>query len=101
MILELIEQDCFKFCWIVDFPIYERDEETGKVDFEHNPFSMPQGGMEALEGDPLDVLGYQYDLACNGYELVSGAIRKPSLTWRGPISRWVTRRQLGSCWKRC
>ncbi|RFP91008.1 aspartate--tRNA ligase [Rhodobacteraceae bacterium 63075] len=73
--LGLTEQDRFAFAWVVDFPIYERDEETGAVDFEHNPFSMPQGGMEALEGDPLEVLGYQYDLACNGYELVSGAIR--------------------------
>ncbi|MEL7115510.1 MAG: aspartate--tRNA ligase [Pseudomonadota bacterium] len=73
--LKLTEEDRFAFAWIVDFPIYEKDEETGKVDFEHNPFSMPQGGMAALEGDPLDVLGYQYDLACNGYELVSGAIR--------------------------
>ncbi|KQI71460.1 aspartyl-tRNA synthetase [Loktanella sp. 5RATIMAR09] len=73
--LGLTDQDRFAFAWIVDFPIYEQDEETGKIDFEHNPFSMPQGGMEALEGDPLDVLGYQYDLACNGYELVSGAIR--------------------------
>ncbi len=73
--LGLSETDRFAFAWIVDFPIYERDEETGAVDFEHNPFSMPQGGMSALEGDPLDVLGYQYDLACNGYELVSGAIR--------------------------
>ncbi len=73
--LKLTETDRFAFCWIVDFPIYERDAETGKIDFEHNPFSMPQGGMDALNGDPLDVLGYQYDLACNGYELVSGAIR--------------------------
>lgn len=75
------EQDRFAFCWIVDFPIYEQDEETGAIDFEHNPFSMPQGGMAALEGDPLKVLGYQYDLACNGYELVSGAIRnhKPEI----------------------
>ncbi len=73
--LGLTETDRFAFAWVVDFPIYERDEETGAVDFEHNPFSMPQGGMEALEGDPLEVLGYQYDLACNGYELVSGAIR--------------------------
>ncbi len=73
--LSLTEMDRFAFAWIVDFPIYEKDEETGKIDFEHNPFSMPQGGMEALNGDPLDVLGYQYDLACNGYELVSGAIR--------------------------
>ena len=68
-------RDRFAFAWIVDFPIYEKDEETGKIDFEHNPFSMPQGGMEALNGDPLDVRGNQYDLACNGYELVSGAIR--------------------------
>ncbi|WP_299618292.1 aspartate--tRNA ligase [uncultured Tateyamaria sp.] len=73
--LGLTDQDRFAFVWIVDFPIYEKDEETGRIDFEHNPFSMPQGGMEALQGDPLDVLGYQYDLACNGYELVSGAIR--------------------------
>ncbi|MEM6387683.1 MAG: aspartate--tRNA ligase [Pseudomonadota bacterium] len=73
--LGLTDTDRFAFAWIVDFPIYERDEETGKIDFEHNPFSMPQGGMAALDGDPLDVLGFQYDLACNGYELVSGAIR--------------------------
>jgi len=73
--LKLTDTNRFAFAWIVDFPIYERDEETGKIDFEHNPFSMPQGGMEALDGDPLNVLGYQYDLACNGYELVSGAIR--------------------------
>ncbi|MBW4981037.1 aspartate--tRNA ligase [Mameliella sp. CS4] len=73
--LKLIDPNRFAFAWIVDFPIYEKDEETGEVDFEHNPFSMPQGGMEALQGDPLKVLGFQYDLACNGYELVSGAIR--------------------------
>jgi len=71
----LTDNDRFAFAWIVDFPIYEKDEETGKIDFEHNPFSMPQGEMAALEGDPLEVKGYQYDLACNGYELVSGAIR--------------------------
>ncbi|EKE69695.1 MULTISPECIES: aspartate--tRNA ligase [Roseobacteraceae] len=77
-------RDAFKFAWIVDFPIYEQDEETGKIDFEHNPFSMPQGGMDALEGDPLKVLGWQYDLACNGYELVSGAIRnhKPEIMFK-------------------
>ncbi len=73
--LGLTDKDRFAFAWVVDFPIYEADEETGKIDFEHNPFSMPQGGVEALQGDPLKVLGYQYDLACNGYELVSGAIR--------------------------
>ena len=76
--LGLADKDQFKFAWIVDFPMYEKDDE-GKVDFSHNPFSMPQGGMEALSGDPLDVLGYQYDLACNGYELVSGAIRNHKL----------------------
>ncbi|AVO39618.1 aspartate--tRNA ligase [Pukyongiella litopenaei] len=82
--LGLTETDRFAFAWIVDFPIYERDAETGKVDFEHNPFSMPQGGMEALQGDPLDVLGYQYDLACNGYEILSGAIRNhiPEIMFR-------------------
>ena len=73
--LGLTDMNRFAFAWIVDFPIYEKDEESGKIDFEHNPFSMPQGGMEALNGDPLEVFGYQYDLACNGYELVSGAIR--------------------------
>ena len=82
--LGLTDKDRFAFAWIVDFPIYERDEETGKIDFEHNPFSMPQGGMAALEGDPLEVKGYQYDLACNGYELVSGAIRnhKPEIMFK-------------------
>ncbi len=82
--LGLTEQDRFAFAWIVDFPMYEADEESGKVDFSHNPFSMPQGGMDALKGDPLDVLGYQYDLACNGYELVSGAIRnhKPEIMFK-------------------
>jgi len=73
--LGLTETDRFAFAWVVDFPMYEKDPETGVVDFSHNPFSMPQGGLEALGGDPLDVLGFQYDLACNGYELVSGAIR--------------------------
>ncbi len=82
--LGLTDKDRFAFAWIVDFPIYEKDDETGKIDFEHNPFSMPQGGMDALQGDPLKVLGYQYDLACNGYELVSGAIRnhKPEIMFK-------------------
>jgi aspartyl-tRNA synthetase len=82
--LGLTDKDRFAFAWIVDFPIYEKDAETGAIDFEHNPFSMPQGGMEALEGNPLDVRGYQYDLACNGYELVSGAIRnhKPEIMYK-------------------
>ncbi|MFL2900984.1 MAG: aspartate--tRNA ligase [Candidatus Pelagibacterales bacterium] len=75
-ILDLIEKDVFRFCWIIDFPMYEQDRDTGKIDFSHNPFSMPQGGLEALENsDPLDVLGYQYDIVCNGIELSSGAIR--------------------------
>jgi aspartyl-tRNA synthetase len=74
--LDIIEKDIFKFCWIVDFPMFELDEETNKVMFSHNPFSMPQGGMEALEKkDPLDVLAFQYDIVCNGVELSSGAIR--------------------------
>ncbi|TDE36678.1 aspartate--tRNA ligase [Antarcticimicrobium sediminis] len=73
--LGLTDKERFAFCWVVDFPMYEKDEETGKIDFSHNPFSMPQGGRDVLDGDPLEVLGYQYDLACNGYELVSGAIR--------------------------
>ena len=82
--LGLVEEGVFKFAWIVDFPMYEKDPETGRIDFSHNPFSMPQGGMEALNGDPLKVLGYQYDLACNGYELVSGAIRnhKPEIMFK-------------------
>ena len=82
--LGLTDENRFAFAWIVDFPIYEKDPETGKIDFEHNPFSMPQGGMDALKGDPLEVLGYQYDLACNGYELVSGAIRnhKPEIMFK-------------------
>ena len=82
--LGLSETDSFRFAWIVDFPMYEADPETGKVDFSHNPFSMPQGGMDALSGDPLAVKGYQYDLACNGYEILSGAIRnhKPEIMYR-------------------
>ncbi|MFD3582045.1 aspartate--tRNA ligase [Streptomyces sp. NPDC058683] len=70
------EENVFRFCWIVDFPMFEKDEETGRIDFSHNPFSMPQGGMEALETqDPLDILAWQYDIVCNGVELSSGAIR--------------------------
>ena len=82
--LGLVDKDRFAFAWIVDFPIYEQDEESGKIDFEHNPFSMPQGGLDALNGDPLQVKGFQYDLACNGYELVSGAIRnhKPEIMFK-------------------
>ncbi|MEQ8498833.1 MAG: aspartate--tRNA ligase [Sneathiellaceae bacterium] len=74
--LGLIEQGIYRFCWIVDFPMYEYDENEKQVVFSHNPFSMPQGGLEALQGkDPLDILAYQYDIVCNGVELSSGAIR--------------------------
>lgn len=74
--LDLLEKDVFKFCWTVDFPMYEMNEETNQIDFSHNPFSMPQGGMDALETqDPLTINAYQYDIICNGVELSSGAIR--------------------------
>jgi aspartyl-tRNA synthetase len=74
--LGLVEEGQFKFCWIVDFPMYEWNEDEKKIDFSHNPFSMPQGGLEALETqDPLDILAYQYDIVCNGIELSSGAVR--------------------------
>ena len=81
--LGLTETDTFRFAWIVDYPMYEKTDE-GKIDFSHNPFSMPQGGLEALMGDPLSVYAYQYDLACNGYELVSGGIRnhKPEIMFK-------------------
>ena len=74
--LKLLEENSYRFCWTVEFPMYERNEETRKIEFSHNPFSMPQGGMQALEHeDPLDLLAYQYDIVCNGIELSSGAIR--------------------------
>src|SRR6185369_747405 len=77
--LGLIDQDRFELCWIVDFPFYEWDEENKKVEFSHNPFSMPQGGMEALTSqDPLTINAYQYDLVCNGFEIASGSIRNQS-----------------------
>ncbi|WP_018000877.1 aspartate--tRNA ligase [Paracoccus sp. N5] len=81
--LGLTDEHQFKFAWIVDFPMYEKGDD-GRIDFSHNPFSMPQGGLEALSGDPLAVKGYQYDLACNGYELISGAIRnhKPEIMFK-------------------
>ncbi len=81
--LGLTEENCFKFAWIVDFPMFEKTDD-GKIDFSHNPFSMPQGGLEALMGDPLKVYAYQYDLACNGYELISGGIRnhKPEIMFK-------------------
>lgn len=83
--LGLIEEGTFRFCWIVDFPMYERNEETGRIEFSHNPFSMPQGGLEALQTqDPLSILAYQYDIVCNGIELSSGAIRNhlPAIMYR-------------------
>ncbi|WP_374396936.1 aspartate--tRNA ligase [Tabrizicola sp.] len=81
--LGLTDRDSFRFAWIVDFPMYEKTDE-GKIDFSHNPFSMPQGGLEALNGDPLEVYAYQYDLACNGYEVISGGIRnhKPEIMYK-------------------
>ena len=74
--LSLINKDSYEFCYIVDFPMYERNSETNKIDFTHNPFSMPQGGMDALlNKDPLEIFAYQYDIVCNGVELSSGAVR--------------------------
>ncbi|MBM3566335.1 MAG: aspartate--tRNA ligase, partial [Alphaproteobacteria bacterium] len=74
--LDLIEKGAFRFCWVVDFPMYEFNEDTKKIEFSHNPFSMPQGGLEALNGkNPLEILAFQYDIVCNGIELSSGAIR--------------------------
>ena len=83
--LDLIEKGAFRFCWIVDFPMFEYNDEQKKIDFSHNPFSMPQGGMEALESkDPLDILAWQYDIVCNGVELSSGAIRnhRPDIMYK-------------------
>ncbi|MBR1915929.1 MAG: aspartate--tRNA ligase [Alphaproteobacteria bacterium] len=83
--LDLFEKDAFELCWIVDFPFYEENEETGAVEFSHNPFSMPQGGMDALlNKNPLDILAYQYDMVCNGVELASGAVRnhRPEIMYK-------------------
>jgi aspartyl-tRNA synthetase len=87
--LDLLEKDCYKFCWVTDFPFYEWNEETKSIDFSHNPFSMPQGGIEALNNaktteDFLAIKAYQYDIVCNGIELSSGAIRnhKPELMYK-------------------
>ncbi|MGN7932328.1 aspartate--tRNA ligase [Sphingopyxis sp. 22461] len=83
--LDLIDPNKFEMCWIVDFPMFEADEDTGKIDFSHNPFSMPQGELEALETkDPLDILAWQYDIVCNGVELSSGAIRnhRPDIMYK-------------------
>ncbi|HEX8841820.1 MAG TPA: aspartate--tRNA ligase [Sphingomicrobium sp.] len=83
--LDLLEKNAFRFCWIVDFPMFEFNDEQKKIDFSHNPFSMPQGGMEALESkDPLEILAWQYDIVCNGVELSSGAIRnhRPDIMYK-------------------
>ena len=83
--LDLLEKDAFRFCWIVDFPMFEFNDEQKRIDFSHNPFSMPQGGMEALESkDPLEILAWQYDIVCNGVELSSGAIRnhRPDIMYK-------------------
>ena len=83
--LKLIDKNVFAFCWIVDYPMFERDEQTNKIKFSHNPFSMPQGDIEKIDFDkPLDILAYQYDIVCNGIELSSGAIRNhiPELMYK-------------------
>ncbi|OJX10158.1 MAG: aspartate--tRNA ligase [Caedibacter sp. 37-49] len=95
--LNIIEQNCFKFCWIVDFPMFEYNEDQRKIDFSHNPFSMPQGGLEALQSkDPLDIKAYQYDIVCNGYELSSGAIRnhKPEIMYKAFEIAGYTRQEV-------
>jgi aspartyl-tRNA synthetase len=103
--LDLLEKNAFRFCWIVDYPMYERNEETGQIEFSHNPFSMPQGGLDALNTkDPLDVLAYQYDIVCNGVELSSGAIRnhRPEIMVRAFEIAGYTRddveRRFGGLW---
>jgi len=97
--LDLIEKGAFRFCWIVDFPMYELIEETNTIDFSHNPFSMPQGGLEALETrDPLDILAWQYDIVCNGVELSSGAIRnhRPDIMYKAFEIAGYTREEVDS-----
>lgn len=101
--LNLIDESVYKFCWIVDFPMYELNEESGKVEFSHNPFSMPQGGLEALNSqDPLTIKAFQYDIVCNGVELSSGAIRnhKPEIMYRAfelaGYGREVVEQQFGA-----
>ncbi len=78
--LDLLEKDAFRFCYVNDFPMFERDPQTKQIGFTHNPFSMPQGGLSALnKQDPLEILAYQYDIVCNGVELSSGAVRNHDL----------------------
>jgi aspartyl-tRNA synthetase len=100
--LELIEENVYRFCWIVDFPMYEADPETGKVEFSHNPFSMPQGGLDALNTqDPLTIKAFQYDIVCNGYELSSGAIRnhQPEIMYRAFEIAGYTREEVNTRFK--
>jgi aspartyl-tRNA synthetase len=100
--LGLIEQNVYKFCWIVDFPMYEDDPESGKIEFSHNPFSMPQGGLDALNNqDPLTIKAFQYDIVCNGYELSSGAIRnhQPEIMYRAFEIAGYTRDEVNSRFK--
>ena len=95
--LDLIEKNAYRFCWVTDFPMYERSEETGKIEFSHNPFSMPQGGLEALEmRDPLAIKAYQYDIVCNGVELSSGAIRnhRPDIMYKAFAIAGYTRAEV-------
>ncbi len=97
--LDLIEKDSFRFCWIVDFPMFEYNDDQKKIDFSHNPFSMPQGEMEALETkDPLDILAWQYDIVCNGVELSSGAIRnhRPDIMYKAFDIAGYTREEVDS-----
>ena len=94
--LNLVDRDRFELCWIVDFPFYEWSEEEKKIDFAHNPFSMPQGGLEALENqDPLTIKAFQYDAVCNGFEIASGSIRnqEPETDGQGVREGRVSARQ--------
>lgn len=102
--LNLIDESIYKFCWIVDFPMYELDHETGKIEFSHNPFSMPQGGLEVLNSqDPTTIKAFQYDIVCNGVELCSGAIRnhKPEIMYRAfeiaVMAKMLLKNNLGRC----
>lgn len=100
--LGLIEKSVFRFCWIVDFPMYESEEDSGKIEFSHNPFSMPQGGLEALNTlDPLTIKAFQYDIVCNGYELSSGAIRnhQPEIMYRAFELAGYTRDEVNTRFK--
>jgi aspartyl-tRNA synthetase len=97
--LDLIEKGAFRFCWIIDFPMFEFNDEQKKIDFSHNPFSMPQGELEALQTkDPLDILAWQYDIVCNGVELSSGAIRnhRPDIMYKAFEIAGYTRDEVDS-----